>query len=366
MNQPALKELRILDFSWVLSGPFATRLLADFGAEVIKVQPPLADGQDKFSGSYYDSWNRNKLGISLDLSKPEGIDIARRLVSISDAVVENFSPRVLANWGLEYTQLQSLNPDIILLSLSAMGHDGPWKDYVAFGPTVQAFSGLTLLTAYPGGSPLGVGYSYSDHVAGLYGSLALLAALEYRRQTGLGQYIDLSQLETMTSFLAEAFLGTTSIEAAPEGVYPCLGEDRWCAITVTGEEEWNGFKAALGHPAWAEQLPFSSHPQRLQNKKALDDLISAWTRERTAERAMAVLQKEGVPAGLVQNSADLAYDPQLAARRFFPNTQAFSLSSFQARYRPAPARGQNNDYVYGQLLGMKPEEISALRNAGVI
>jgi crotonobetainyl-CoA:carnitine CoA-transferase CaiB-like acyl-CoA transferase len=366
MNQTALKEVRILDFGWVLAGPFATRLLADFGAEVIKVQPPLAEGQDKFSRSYYDNWNRNKLGITLDLSKPEGIDIARKLVSISDAVVENFSPRVLANWGLEYPRLQSLNPDIILLSLSAMGHDGPWKDYVAFGPTVQAFSGLTSLTAYPGGGPLGVGYSYSDHVAGLYGSLALLAALEYRRRTGLGQYIDLSQLETMTSFLAEACLGTPSIEAAPEDVYPCLGEDRWCAVSVTGEEEWVGFKTALGRPVWAEQSTFSSHPQRLQNKKALGDLISAWTREHSAERVMTILQKEGVPAGVVQNAADIARDPQLVSRRFFPDAQPFSLSGFEMKLNSSPARGQNNDYVYGQLLGMKSREISRLRDAGVI
>src|ERR1035437_6899205 len=142
-EQQILKDIRILDFSWVLAGPYATRLLADFGAEVIKVQPLAPEAGDKFNRGYYNTWNRNKLGISLNLSKPEGIEIAKGLVKLSDAVVENFSPRVMTNWGLDYPELQKLKPDIIMLSLSAMGHSGPWRDYSGFGPTVQAFSGMT-------------------------------------------------------------------------------------------------------------------------------------------------------------------------------------------------------------------------------
>jgi crotonobetainyl-CoA:carnitine CoA-transferase CaiB-like acyl-CoA transferase len=389
MDRP-LSNLRILDLSWVLSGPFGTRLLADFGAEVIKVQPPLAGQEDKFSQSYYDSWNRNKLGITLDLSKSEGLALVRKLVGISDALVENFSPRVLANWGLEYPQLQLIRPDIILLSLSAMGNNGPWKDFVAFGPTIQAFSGFTALTAYPGGSPLGVGYSISDHIAGLYGSLALLAALECRRQTGRGQYIDLSQLETMAGFLSEAFFdygsraekklggGEHGRAAAPEGVYPCLGLDRWCAISVTGDDEWAGFKAALAHPSWAEQPAFSTYQKRRQNQVVLDDLISGWTRERAAETVMSVLQKAGVAAGVVQNAADLAHDLQLASRGFFVDVETpsgkksisdrepLAVGGSRMKYQFAPAGGHDNNYVYGQLLGMSAAEIERLQAAGVI
>src|SRR4030042_46596 len=193
-SEPVLQGIRILDFSWVLAGPYATRILADFGAEVIKVQPLLPREEDKFSRGYYNTWNRNKLGITLNLNKAGGIALAKRLVSISDAVVENFTPRVMANWGLDYTNLKEIKPDIIMLSLSTMGSTGPRRDYTGFGPTIQAFSGMTYLTSFPGKPPLGLGTSYADHIAGLFACLALLGALEYRRQTGAGQYIDLSQV----------------------------------------------------------------------------------------------------------------------------------------------------------------------------
>ena len=162
-----LKNIRILDFSWVLAGPYATRILADFGVEVLKVQPLLPqDNQDTFSQGYDNTWNRNKLGITLNLNKPQGIALAKKIVGISDAVVENFAPRVMANWGLDYAHLKKIKPDIIMLSLSAMGNSGPWRDYVGYGPTVQAFSGITYLTSYPDKPPSGLGYSYADHIAG--------------------------------------------------------------------------------------------------------------------------------------------------------------------------------------------------------
>jgi crotonobetainyl-CoA:carnitine CoA-transferase CaiB-like acyl-CoA transferase len=239
-----LTGVRILDFSWVLAGPYATRLLADFGAEVIKIQPLLPEAEDRFSRGYLNTWNRNKLGITLNLGLPRGIEIARQLVKISDAIVENFSPRVMANWGLDYPELTKIKADIILLSMSVMGHTGPRRDYSGFGPTVQSFAGITGLTAYPGQPPLGIGFSYADHIAGLYASLALLGALEHRRQTGAGQYIDLSQTETLTSLMADAILSETreghkvnpegngAFQAAPQGVYRCQGPDRWCAISV--------------------------------------------------------------------------------------------------------------------------------------
>ena len=205
-NQSVLQNIRILDFTWVLAGPYATRILADFGAEVIKVQPLLPQEEDEFRRGYDNTWNRNKLGITLNLNKPEGIALAKRLVGISDAVVENFTPRVMANWGLDYASLKKIKPDIIMLSLSTMGNTGPWRDYTGFGPTIQAFSGMTYLTSFPGKPPLGLGTSYADHIAGLYGCLALLGALEYRQKTGEGQYIDLSQVEAMASLLGGAVL----------------------------------------------------------------------------------------------------------------------------------------------------------------
>jgi benzylsuccinate CoA-transferase BbsF subunit len=386
-----LHNIRILDFSWVLAGPYATRILADFGAEVIKVQPLLPEEEDKFSRGYYNTWNRNKLGITLSLNKPEGVAIAKRLVGISDAVVENFSPRVMANLGLDYDSLRKVKPDLIMLSLSTMGNSGPWRDYAGFGPTIQAFSGITYLTSFPGKPPLGLGTSYADHIAGLIACLALLSALEYRRKTGVGQYIDVSQVEAMAGLLGDAILdytvrgeevepvGNSSTEAAPHGVYRCQGDDRWCAIAVFTDEEWQGFKRALGNPPWAEDKRFATLAGRLKHSEELDRLVEDWTKERTAEEAMALLQRQGVAAGVVQDASDLAEDPQLKERGFFieldhpelgktvSDAVPIRLSDTPARYtRAAPIQGQDNNYVYRELLGMSEDEIDKLREQGVI
>ena len=328
-SRAILQDVRVLDFSWVLAGPFTTRILADYGAEVIKIQPLLPESDDIFSRGYYNTWNRNKLGISLNLSKPEGLEIARKLVNISDVVVENFSPRVMENWGLDYPELKKINLKIIMLSMSVMGHHGPWRDYAGFGPTVQSFSGFTYLTSYPGQPPLGLGYSFSDHAAGLFASLAVLTALEQRSQSGEGQYIDLSQTESMVSLLGESVTeytlkgqeakpsGNSSSQAAPHGIYPCRGEDRWCAITVFNDAEWEGLKRAAGNPDWMLEERFTTLTARLQNVRALDNYMRVWTGRFSAEEVMARLQAEGVPAGVVQNAADLAADPQLQSRGLF-------------------------------------------------
>jgi len=378
MTDTVLKNIRILDFTWVLAGPYATRLLADFGAEVIKVQPLLPQEEDKFSRGYYNTWNRNKRGITLDMSQPDGIALAKKLVLSSDAVVENFTPRVMANWGLDYENLKKLKPDIVMLSLSTMGGTGPYRDYTGFGPTIQAFSGLTHLTAYSGGPPLGLGTAYADHVAALFACLALLGAFEYRRRMGEGQYIDISQVEAMTSLLGDAFVPGREA-AAPQGVYRCRGDDRWCAIAVATDEEWQGFKKALGNPPWANDKRFTSLASRLKNTQALDELIEGWTKTRPAEEAMALFQKNGVAAGVVQNARDLAQDPQLKERGFFieldhpemgkiiSDATPIRLSDTPPGYsRPAPLPGQDNDYVYGELLGLSGGEINRLKEQRVI
>jgi len=389
-NQSVLHNIRILDFTWVLAGPYATRILADFGAEVIKVQPLLPEAEDRFSRGYYNTWNRNKLGITLNPNKPQGIALAKRLVGISDAVVENFTPRVMANWGLDYDNLKKIKPDLIMLSLSTMGNTGPWRDYAGFGPTIQAFSGITYLTSFPDKPPLGLCTSYADHIAGLLACFALLGALECRRRTGEGQYIDVSQVEAMASLLGGAILeymvdgevapvGNGSTEAAPHGVYRCQGDDRWCAITVFTDEEWQGFKRALGNPPWAEDRQFATLTGRLKNKAKLDRLVEGWTKKHTAEEVMVLLQKQGVAAGVVQNAGDLAEDPQLRERGFFveldhpelgktiSDAVPIRLSDTPARYTwAAPILGQDNDYVYEELLGLSDDEVAGLRQQGVI
>jgi len=360
-----------------LAGPYATRLLADFGAEVIKVQPLLPQEENAFARGYYNTWNRNKLGVTLDMSKPDGIALAKKLVLASDAVVENFAPRVMANWGLDYENLKAIKPDIIMLSLSTMGSTGPRRDYVGFGPAIQAFSGLTQLTSYPGGPPLGPGTAHADHIGALFACLALLGALEYRRRTGDGQYIDVSQVEAMASLLGDAF--TPAKEKAFQGVYRCKGDDRWCALAVATDDEWLGFKKALGNPPWAEEKRFAGLTERLKNKKALDSLVEEWTKKHTAEEVMSLLQKQGVAAGVVQSARDLARDSQLKERGFFielnhpqmgktiSDASPVRLSDTPPGYsRPAPLPGQDNDYVYGRLLGLSKGELARLKERGVI
>ncbi len=377
-NEGVLQKIRILDFTWVLAGPYATRILADFGAEVIKVQPLMPQEEDAFSRGYYNTWNRNKRGITLNLNNPKGVALAKRLVNISDAIVENFTPRVMANWGMDYQTLKKIKPDLIMLSMSTMGDTGPWRDYTGFGPTVQAFSGLTYLTSYPGKPPLGLGTAYADHIAGLLACLALLGALEYRRRTGEGQYIDVSQVEAMASLLGDAFIPFKE-SAAPHGVYRCKGDDRWCAIAVFTDDEWQGFKKALGNPPWAEAQSFATLNGRLKNRAELDRLVEEWTKKHTAEEAMALLQERGVAAGVVQSAHDLAQDPQLKERGFFveldhpelgktiSDAVPIRLSDTPPRYtRAAPVLGQDNDHVYGKLLGLSRDELAELKKQGVV
>jgi len=275
--------------------------------------------------------------------------------------------------------------------MSTMGNTGPWRDYAGFGPTVQAFSGITYLTSYPGKPPLGLGYSYADHVAGLMAVLALLGALEYRRRTGEGQFIDVSQVEAMASLLGDAIVdytrngktvepvGNSSTHAAPHGVYRCRGDDRWCAITVFTDEEWQGFKRALGNPNWAEDSRFATLTSRLKNVDELNRLVEGWTRRHTAEEVMTRLQEQEVAAGVVQDASDLANDPQLKQRGFFveldhpelgktiSDATPIRLSGTPAKYhRAAPTPGQDNDYVYKQLLGMSESEVAELGERDII
>jgi crotonobetainyl-CoA:carnitine CoA-transferase CaiB-like acyl-CoA transferase len=379
-EQPILHNIRVLDFTWVLAGPYATRLLADFGAEVIKVQPLLStEADDAFSRGYDATWNRNKLGVTLNLNTLEGLELAKRLVTVCDVVAESFAPRVMANWGLDYENLKKIKPSIIMMSLSLMGQTGAFRDYTGFAPAAHAFSGMTYLTSFPGGPPIGPGFSYADHVAGLCASLAVLAALEERRKTGSGQYIDISEVAAVKNLHiggSPGPPGNRSASASPHGVYPCKGKDRWCAIAVSTDTEWQGFKKALGDPPWAGVKKFASLSGRIKNAPELDDLVSRWTGRHTAAEVMARLRSNDVAAGIVQDVADLAADPQLRSRGFFVDqpevgklvdAAPIRLSESPADYhRPAPFPGCDNDYVYGELLGLRKKEMAELVKKGVI
>lgn len=394
MNQGILKGLRILDFTWVLAGPYATRILADFGAEVIKVQSKKTSrGAESNLTGYFNAWNRNKRSITLDMSHSEGKEIVLKLAEKSDVVIENFSPRVMANWGLNYEKLKEIKSNLIMVSLSAMGQTGPWKDFVGFGPTIQALSGFTYLTSFSKDSPLGVGYAYADTIVGLYGALAILSALEYRDRTGQGQYIDLSEYEAMCTLIGPAFMDVSMnktevlpqgnfpdyILAAPHGCYKCLGTDRWCVIAVFDEGEWEAFCRVMGEPSWTKEEKFSTLLKRKENSKELDELIEQWTARHTPEEIVQLLQEAGVLAGLVQNAEDLANDPHLMAREFFIPLEHPALGRTisdsspirfkdnpKVNWKAAPLLGEDNRYVYMELLGFKEDDLSSYIERGII
>ncbi|MBN1256023.1 MAG: CoA transferase [Deltaproteobacteria bacterium] len=387
-DSAVLAGIRVVDFTRILSGPYATRILADFGAEVIKIQShKTANGAELNSTAYFATWNRNKHSITLDMSHPEARDIALKLIAVSDVVVENFSPRVLPNWGLGYDHLRTVKPDIIMIGISAMGQTGPWRDFAGLAPTFHALSGLTALTSQSLDYPVGIGHAYGDTIISLYAVIAILTALKHRDETGEGQYIDLSGYEALCTVLGpalmEAGLGhaADSSEGAdvPCGYFRCLGEDRWCVITVSSTQEWEAFCRSAGHFDWIMDERFSTKSRRRQNRAELDCLISQWTARHAPEEIVQLLQTAGVPAGVVQNAADLAHDPQLMARSFFIEMEHLALGTTVSDRSPlrftdegppdwkaAPLLGEDNRYVFIDLLGHTEDEVSAYIKKGVI
>lgn len=391
-----LNGIRVIDFTWVLAGPYATRILADFGAEVIKVQSlKTAKVAESNLNGYFNTWNRNKRSITLDMSHPEARELILNLSRISDVIIENFAPRVMANWGLTYEVWKEANPQIIMVSMSAMGQTGPWKDHVAFGPALQALSGLTYLTSFEDDQLLGLGYAYGDHIIGLYGALAVLAALENRSRTGCGQHVDLSGYEALCTLLGPAIMGASlsriparpqgnrsdSIDACPCSCYPCRGTDRWCVIAVSTEDEWQALCRVMDRADLLNDDRFRTLSGRRSMVEQLDELIGQWTGSRTAEEAVNHLQKAGVPAGIVQNAEDLARDPHLSARRFFIPLKHPVLgrtlndrSPIRFRFgedetvnwKAAPQLGEDNRYVLRELLGLTEEEFLRYREKGII
>ncbi|HLK09986.1 MAG TPA: CoA transferase [Candidatus Binatia bacterium] len=392
MTRP-LAGVRVLDFTWVVAGPVATRILADLGADVLKIERPGAADFGDRRGGLSGSLMRGKRSVVIDLNRPRGLDLVRRLVPHADVVIDNFSARVMPNLGLDHAALAALRPDVISVRMTGFGLTGPARDHVSYGPTLQALAGYTLLMAEPGHAPAGFGYSYSDLAAGNLAALAVLAALWQRRRTGRGQCVDLSQLEVVASLVgpellaraaggASAPTGNASQEgpAAPHGVYPCAGDDRWLAITVFDDAEWRRFAAALGNPPWTRDPRFATCADRVAHAAEIDRHVAAWTRTQDADAAMALLQHAGVAAGRVADARDLcARDPQLAARGHFVDVPTpeggsvrldgppFLLSDTPAAVAgPGPLLGEHTDQVLRDLLGMDDAERAALRAEGVI
>ncbi len=415
MSLMPLEEIRVLDFSHVWAGPFCARLLGDFGAEVIKIEsvsrydpergpakvvpgarwriyPENDPGERPYNrAGRFNAYNRNKLGLTLDLRSEDGRALVHELIAVSDVVVENFSVGVMERLGLSYEACRSLRPDIVYISLPGFGSNGPEKGYVAYGLTQEAMSGLSGITGYPGELPIDTGVFYGDPTGGLFGAAAVTTALWHRRMTGEGQRIDLSQREAFATILPElvfeytmngrvmSSVGNRHPQFAPHGCYRCKGEDAWVVITVTADEQFRALCEIMGDPSLAADPRFADMASRKRNEDALDAIITRWTEQRAPYEVMRLLHEARVPAGAVLTNQQLVEDPHFQARGYFEEVTGkftgtypqigmpWKLPDTPARVRlAAPGLGEHNDYVLGEVLGMHPSELGRLAELNVI
>lgn len=411
-NTKPLAGIRILDLTSAWAGPLTTRTLACLGAEVIKIEGPtrhdISRGRlppkgftERYPNSEYGErpWNRNayfntlnynKFDCVLDVTHPRGLELAKRLVTASDVVAENFSARVMGKLGLGYPTLQALNPNIILLSMPGYGLTGPQRDWVAWGPTVEANAGMCHLIGYRDGPPLSSGFNFNDPLSGLTGCAALLTALAHREAGGSAQHIDVSHHETAICLIADTIMdysmnkrsggrmGNRHAAWAPQGCYRCAGDDRWIAITIATDDQWQVFCRCIERPDWAADAGLATAAGRRARHDELDAGIADWTRTRERETIWKQLIGQDVLAAPVYSGADLNHDPHLAARRFFTELDhpdcgtypypglGFKLSGTPVGIdRISPSFAEHNDYVFRTLLGLTEREIAELYDLGI-
>jgi crotonobetainyl-CoA:carnitine CoA-transferase CaiB-like acyl-CoA transferase len=396
-NSLPFAGVRVVSFPTGIVGPALGSLLAEHGAEVITVEAGRAvrspqRGQRFQVASDLES-HRNKKRVAINMKHPEGLALAKRLIALSDVVAENFSARVMASWGLDYPRMKEVRADIIMASLQAFGQTGPRRDFVSFGPILMAFSGMTYLWRDPEVERPGVACqtAFPDYVAPSYGALAILAALHYRARTGKGQYIDISQAETAASMLGPTYLewlvngrepepqGNFSPFAAPHGCYKCKGDDRWCVISVETQAAWVRFCEVVGHPEWTSDSRFADLPARVAHRQEIDALVESWTTRHTPHQVMLILQRDGIAAGVVQTAEDLYRDPHLRERGFArevyhpqvgwvtrvgPSVQLGEAKMSKEEF--AHTAGQDNEAIFGELLGLSMEKMAELKEREVL
>jgi len=393
-----LKGIRVANFGWVWAGPVTGQTLAFLGAEVYKIEsnaridltrklPPFGGGvpgPDR-SLSNHACWAGNG-SVTLNLKKPEAQELARQLVAKSDVVIENFGPGVMEQFGCGYETLCAVKPDLVMFSMPAAGLDGPLKGVRTYGLSLTSLTGLDSITGYAGGPPIPVENAYSDPYNGILGAFPVIAALRHRDRTGEGQHIDYSQQEAIMHMVGPAFMdyamnGRNAAPkgnrhplgvAAPHGVFPCSGDDRWVSIAVLTEDEWAGLKSAMGNPEWADDADFATAADRVNNVAVLHEKLAAWTVRYDDREISEKLQKAGVAAAPVLNVGDLLDDPQFKARgTFIEVTHPLGFketiygayvktSRTEAAVEPGPVMGRDNEHVFKHILEIPADRYDQL------
>ncbi|MFC1988992.1 CaiB/BaiF CoA transferase family protein [Chloroflexota bacterium] len=395
VEKKLLDGVRVVDFGWAITGPQTARVLAMYGAEVIKIEgrtstdphrtAPYKDGitGENRSGPFNQD-NTGKMSVALNLAHPKGVELAKRFIARADIVIENFAGGVMKRMGLGYEELKKVKPDIIMLSSCMQGQTGPHANHPGSGHQLTALAGFSYVAGWPGLEPPMLGV-YTDFIAPHYNLVAILSALDYRRRTGNGQHFDMSAYENSVHFLADLILdysvnrrvagrvGNRSPYAAPHGAYRCHGDDRWCAIAVFTDEEWESFCQVIGNPSWSREPGFATLRQRKENEDELDKLVEEWAINYPAEEVMAMMQAAGVAAGVLETAEDLMeHDPQLKHRHFFweldhpeigkhhTRGPSFILSRLPCELQRAPLLGEHNEYALKEILGISDEKVAEL------
>jgi benzylsuccinate CoA-transferase BbsF subunit len=398
----AFAGLKVLELGGGAAGPIAVRHFADHGATVIRIESrqrpdflrilaQSARNRNLDSAPFFMMLNCNKRSVALNLSDPRAIELARKLVLWSDVVAENFAPKAMKKWGLDYESLVKIKPGLIMVSTCLMGQTGPRKDYPGFGGQGSAISGFNFLTGWPDREAIGQHGTITDSLAPRFVAAAVTAALLRRQKTGEGQYIDVSQIETAAYSLSGWMLeytanravvqrcGNRSRSAAPHGAFPCKGDDRWCTIACHSDDDWRKLVETMGRPAWATDPRFHDLAGRKEAEAEIEAKLATWTAEQDALELVALLQDAGLEAGPVETYRDLNEDPQLAHRRHFREmphavigphlceAMGYRLSATPEEIeRPGPLLGEHGDSIYREILGLDDEQIAQLTRDGVL
>jgi crotonobetainyl-CoA:carnitine CoA-transferase CaiB-like acyl-CoA transferase len=413
MSKLPLEGIRVIDSSYVFAGPYATGLLGDLGAEVIKIEGPARPDFTRggaFSGllpdnvpqsdpwnrtSTYNLVNRGKKSLVVDLSRKEGREVLVDLLKVSDIIVDNFTPRVMRGWGLDYPNLKKINPGIIMVSNTGYGRGGPYSAYPAQATTQEATHGLAAVTGYAGGEPSKAGQSFVDFLAAWAIANAAVLGLRYRRRFGEGLWADIGMYqlgcynvsEYVLDYIANGApgerIGNRHRQYAPQGCYRCEGKDAWCVLSVRDDEDWGALCKVIGRPELAVDVRFATEAARRANHDAIDKIISLWTATVDKYEAMRRLQAAGVPAGAVLDGKDMHFDPQLKARGLLESVQypeerkmgssrvivgrPWKFSAVTPAVKgPAPTFGQHNREVLQDILGYDETRCAELESAGVL